>query len=328
VKEDCNRISVYCLRVPSAPIRLIYQGAMLSLRGRGLACAAAGAAGLLGYHRLATNDSQPASIPTLFSLHGRTALVTGGSQGLGKAIARGCALAGADVILSSRREAELQAALADVTAGTTVRGTYIIADLSKPGEAERLGQTAIRWARNSTVDIFVNNAGASNPGTIHKGDHVQESIPRMTQESWASTLEVNLTAGVKLLNELAPAMVKSGWGRVIHISSIGGLGSSEGRSAYSASKAGLIAITHAGALELGPHGVTVNCVAPGPFLTEMPLTKLPKEVIAAVGSKVPLRRWGDPEELVGPVLMLASEAASYVNGATLRVDGGLLARAY
>ena len=303
---------------------------LIHCRGLAARAAAAGAAGagLLGCHHLVLNESVTPPPPKLFSLQGRTALITGGSQGLGKAIARGCALAGADVIISSRREPELQAALADITAGTNVCGTYLVADLSKPGEAERLGQRALRASKNHAVDIFVNNAGASNPGTIHKGDHVQESIPRMTNESWATTLEVNLSAGVKILNELAPAMVRTGWGRVIHISSIGGLGSSEGRSAYSASKAGLIAITHAGALELGPHGVTVNCIAPGPFLTEMPLTQLPKEVIAAVGSKVPLRRWGEPEELIGPVLMLASEAGSYVNGATLRVDGGLLARAY
>lgn len=267
--------------------------------------------------------------PALFSLEGRTALVTGGSQGLGKAIARGMALAGADVIISSRREAELKASLEDITAGTSVRGHFIVADLSKPGEAERLGQAALSWAPGGRVDILVNNAGVSVPGTIHKGEaNDKESIPKMTGPGWDGVIQTNLSSAVHLTNALAPAMVSNGYGRIINISSIGGLGSSEGRSAYSASKAALHAITWAGALELGPHGVTVNAIAPGPFLTEMPLTKLPPAVRDSVAEKVPLRRWGAPDELAGPAVMLASEAGSYVNGAVLRVDGGLLARAY
>ena len=115
---------------------------------------------------------------------------------------------------------------------------------------------------------------------------------------------------------------------IVHVSSIGGLGSSEGRSSYTASKAALIGITHTGALELGPHGVTVNCVCPGPFLTDMPKQALSAESKAGVAERVPLRRWGEPRELAGPILMLVSEAGSYVNGAVLRVDGGLLSRAY
>ena len=90
----------------------------------------------------------------------------------------------------------------------------------------------------------------------------------------------------------------------------------------------MIGITNAGALELGPHNVTVNCICPGPFLTDMPLKALKKETIDAISSKVPLRRWGQPNEIVGPTVMLVSEAGAYVNGAVLRIDGGLLSRAY
>lgn len=266
---------------------------------------------------------EPAS---LFSLRERSVLVTGGSKGLGKAIARGMALAGAkDVVISARNEAELRVAIAEVVHGTSCRGHYVVADLQKPEDAQRLGEAALRLC-GGRVDVLVNNAGVSHPGTIHKG--VEEPIAPMDTQSWDATLAINLSAGMHLVNSLAPAMVAHGWGRVVHVSSIGGLGSSEGRSAYSATKSALLGLTNAGALELGPHGVTVNAIAPGPFLTEMPLTKLSQQTRDGVGRKVPLRRWGDPIELVGPVLMLVSDAGAYVNGATLRVDGGLLSRAY
>jgi len=299
------------------------------------AAALAPCAGFLAYQHpsahtegavpLVAASTQQKSIHELFSLEGKTALVTGGSQGLGKAIARGLALAGADVIIASRREPELRAALKDIVAGTTVRGEFIVADLGRDGEAERLGHECLR--RTGRVDIFIDNAGISRPGAVHTGRD-DGKIPPLRLADFDATLAVNLTAGVRLLNVLAPAMVANGWGRVVHISSIGGLGSSEGRTAYSASKHAQIGITHAAALELGPHGVTVNTVCPGPFLTEMPLTMLTKEVRDGVAGKVPLRRWGDPTELVGPVLMLVSEAGAYVNGSVLRVDGGLLSRAY
>lgn len=113
--------------------------------------------------------AQSPSPTTLFSLSGRTALVTGGSQGLGKAIARGLALAGADVIIASRREPELRSALAEITAGTSAVGDYIVADLGRDGEAERLGSEALRRSRSGRVDILISNAGISRPGTVHTG---------------------------------------------------------------------------------------------------------------------------------------------------------------
>ena len=131
-----------------------------------------------------------------------------------------------------------------------------------------------------------------------------------------------------MLNSLAPAMVAQGWGRVVHISSVGGLGSSEGRSAYTATKSALVGITHTGALELGPYGISVNCICPGPFLTDMPKKALPPHIRDGIAQKVPMKRWGDPDEIIGPVLMLVSEAGSYVNGAVIRIDGGMCSRAY
>lgn len=265
-----------------------------------------------------------ASIAKLFSLEGRVALVTGGSKGLGEAIARGLAQAGCEaVVITSRSEGDLKAACERVRGDTVCTVEYIVCDLSEQQQAATLGPAVL--SRFGRCDIFVNNAGVSSPGTIHKG--VKETIPNM-DSSWDTTIATNLTAGVLILNSLAPAMVAQGYGRVVHVSSIGGLGSSEGRSAYTASKAALIGIGHTGALELGPYGVTVNTVCPGPFLTDMPRKALTAETQQAIASKVPLRRWGRPDEMVGPLLMLCSEAGSYVNGAVLRIDGGLLSRAY
>jgi len=294
--------------------------------GLGASAAVAGVALHRAYATCAYADSAPPQ--ALFSLNGKTALVTGASQGLGKAIARGLALAGADVIISSRREDLLKAALVEITAGTNIKASYIVADLSQPSEAERLGHAALELAAGGVVDVLVNNAGVSIPGSIHKGEAVKESAPPMTAEDYDIGMQTNLHSVVQLTNTLMPAMVSKGRGRVINITSIGGLGSSEGRTMYTASKAGLIGITWTGALECGPHGVTVNAIAPGPFLTEMPLKNLSKATLEAIGGKVPLRRWADPSEMVGPVVFLASDAGSFVNGVTLTVDGGLMARAY
>jgi NAD(P)-dependent dehydrogenase (short-subunit alcohol dehydrogenase family) len=116
------------------------------------------------------------------------------------------------------------------------------------------------------------------------------------------------------------------WGRIIHIASTFGFVSKEGRNAYSATKGALISMAHSAALELGPYGVTVNCIAPGPFLTDLPGRLLSSEEKAEFAKRTALGRWGEPKELAGPVLLLASEAGSYITGETLVVDGGYLAR--
>src|SRR5215213_5919468 len=129
-----------------------------------------------------------------------------------------------------------------------------------------------------------------------------------------------------LTRAVVPDMKSRRWGRIIHISSVMGFASKEKRNIYSATKAALLGLARASALDLGEFGITVNCIAPGPFTTELPMTVLSEAEKKAFADRTALGRWGDPKELVGPVLLMASEAGSYITGETLVVDGGYLAR--
>jgi len=250
----------------------------------------------------------------VFNLTGKVALVTGGSRGLGKAMAQGLAQAGADIILASRNEKELRASLEEILKETWRKGRIVVADLSRREEAGRLAQAALE--QMGRVDILVNNAGTNKP----------QAIDAITDQTWDEVVEINLSSVMALTRALVPQMKARRWGRIIHISSIMGFLSKEGRNVYSATKSALLGLARASALDLGPHGITVNCIAPGPFLTELPGSLLSDEEKKAFAERTALGRWGEPRELVGPVLLLASEAGSYITGQTLVVDGGYLAR--
>jgi NAD(P)-dependent dehydrogenase (short-subunit alcohol dehydrogenase family) len=249
----------------------------------------------------------------LFDLTGRVALVTGGSKGLGKAMARALAQAGADIVICSRHENELRPALDDILQGTGRRGCYLVADMSRRSDAVRLAQTALE--RMGHIDILVNNAGTNRP----------QPADAIRDEDWDAVLEINLSSVMVLTRALVPQMKTRRWGRIIHISSILGFVSKEGRSVYSATKAGLLGLARAASLELGRFGITVNVIAPGPFLTDLPASLLTEEERAVFAKRTAVGRWGKPEELQGPILLLASEAGSYITGQTLVVDGGFLA---
>ena len=133
---------------------------------------------------------------------------------------------------------------------------------------------------------------------------------------------------MRLTRAVVPQMKSRKWGRIIHISSILGLASKEGRNAYSATKAGLIGVSRAMALDLGSYGITVNCLAPGPFLTDLPASVLTADEQQAFAARTAVGRWGDPKELAGAALLLASEASSYITGTTITVDGGLMCKAF
>lgn len=254
-------------------------------------------------------------MPTpLFDLTGKAALVTGGNKGLGKAMARGLAEAGADVVIAARHEDQLKAALADILAGTGRSGTYVVADVADRASVRNLADAAVAAA--GKIDILINNAGMNHP----------QPIDGIADEVWDRVLEVNLTSVMALTRALVPGMKERRWGRVIHIASIFGQVSKEKRNAYSASKAALAGLCRASAIDLGPYNVTVNCIAPGPFLTDMPMAILSDAEKKAFADHTCLGRWGDPREIVGPALMLASDAGSYVTGQVLVADGGYLAR--
>jgi NAD(P)-dependent dehydrogenase (short-subunit alcohol dehydrogenase family) len=253
---------------------------------------------------------------SIFDLSGRVALVTGGSKGLGKAMARGLAQAGAAVIVSSRSEAELEKAASEISRGLETRVEYIVADMTDRAQVDRLASVSLD--RLGRVDILVNNAGSNAP----------QAIDEIRDEDWDNILELNLSSCMRLTRLLAPQMKQRGWGRVIFISSVLGLGGKERRSSYCSTKSALLGLTRAAALDLGAFGVTVNCIAPGPFVTELSeriLSETQRQVFAETTA---LGRFGRPEELVGPALLLASEAGSYITGTTLVVDGGALSRVF
>jgi NAD(P)-dependent dehydrogenase (short-subunit alcohol dehydrogenase family) len=253
---------------------------------------------------------------SLFSLKGRVALVTGGSKGLGKAMARGFVEAGADVFISSRHQAELETAAAEIASGWESRVAWAVSDQTSRRDAGRLVDAAIE--KFGQIDILVNNAGSNTP----------QPIDQIKDEDWDRIIELNLNSCMALSRAVAPQMKERRWGRIIHISSIMGLASKGGRDAYSATKSALIGLARASALDLGRFGITVNCLAPGPFMTDLPGKLLSAEEKKAFAERTALGRWGDPRELAGPALLLASDAGSYITGTVLVVDGGTLCNTF
>jgi len=254
-------------------------------------------------------------VEQLFSLEGRVAIVTGASRGLGRALAEGLASAGADVVLAARSSEALQQAAEEVRQATERDTLAIPTDVTQRSEVEGMvAQTLERFGR---LDILVNNAGMA----------IRKIVLDFTDEEWQKVIDANLTATMLCCRAAVPAMLKRKWGRIINIGSTMAHTSLPGRAAYSAAKAAIVLFTKALALELAPHGINVNAICPGPFRTSMtaPVQEAPGVASWPI-ERVPLLRIGEPKELLGPLLLLASEASSYITGATLYVDGGWTAQ--
>lgn len=249
---------------------------------------------------------------SLFDLAGKTAIITGSTRGIGEAIAREYAAHGANVVISSRNQDACEAVAADINAAHPGQAKAIAASLSDKASLERLvSETEAAFGR---IDILVCNA-ASNP---HYGP-----MSGISDDQFRKILDNNILSNHWLVTLCAPQMVARKSGSIIIVSSIGGLRGSDTIGAYNVSKAADFQLARNYAVEYGPHNVRVNCIAPGLIKTEFAraLWENP-DAKAAFDKSHPMRRMGEPRDLAGPAVFLASDAASYVNGQMLIVDGG------
>jgi NAD(P)-dependent dehydrogenase (short-subunit alcohol dehydrogenase family) len=250
-----------------------------------------------------------------FKLDGKAALITGGSKGLGRAMAQALAEAGADIALCSRHGAEAEAAATEIAAATGRRAVGFEADVTDLESVQRL-KAGCEEALGK-IDILLNNAGIN----------IRKPTPELTVEDWDAVMDISVKGSFLCSQAFMPAMIERKWGRIVMLGSIMSFVSIPGRAAYAASKSALLGLTHTLALEGGPHGVTVNCLCPGPFETPMNRVLMnDPPAYQAFLANIPLGRWGQPEELGGVIVFLCSPASNFMTGTDLTVDGGWTAR--
>jgi NAD(P)-dependent dehydrogenase (short-subunit alcohol dehydrogenase family) len=250
-----------------------------------------------------------------FRLTGRRALVTGGAVGLGRVMAQALAEAGADVAITSRTLERARAAATEIAADTGRQIVGLAADVSVADDIARLAEDA--WTVLGDIDILVNNAGIN----------IRGASETLTEADWDAVIDTNVKGPFLCARTFGPLMAHRGWGRIVNIGSILSVIGIAGRAPYGASKAAVANLTRVLALEWADKGVTVNAICPGPFGTEMnrPLLDDPVKFAAFV-SKIPMGRWGELHEIGGAIVFLASNAASFVTGSLLFVDGGWTAQ--
>ena len=247
-------------------------------------------------------------------LEGKVAVVTGGGGGLGSLAARAFAAAGADVVVVGRTAASLEAA-ADAVRSSGRRAAAIVADVTRSTDVNRMVERAV--GEFGRIDILLNNAGVTSPKTVVE----------LTDEDWHRIMDTSATGAFYCARAVAPAMMRQRDGAIISMGSILSARGMAHRTAYSAAKAAVANFTRALALELGPHGIRVNAIAPTVIVTDLnrALVRTQAQLYQAVLDRTPLGRLGEPEDIAGALVFLASPAARFVTGQTLFVDGGFTA---
>lgn len=247
-------------------------------------------------------------------LDGKVAVVTGGGGGLGSLAACAFAAAGADVVVVGRTAASLQAA-ADAVRGVGRRAAAIVADVTRSADVNRMVERAV--GEFGRIDILLNNAGVTSPKTVLE----------LTDEDWHRIMDTSATGAFYCARAVAPVMMSQREGSIISMGSILSARGMAKRTAYSAAKAAVMNFTRALALELGPHGIRVNAIAPTVIVTDLnrELVRTQPQLYQAVLDRTPLGRLGEPEDIAGALVFLASPAARFITGQTLFVDGGYTA---
>ena len=246
----------------------------------------------------------------LFDLTNKVALVTGGSRGLGKEMAEGLAEAGAALMLVARREEWLKPTVAEMQA-RGLRCEGILADVAQPADIQRVVEHTLRTY--GQIDILINNAGVSWGAPA-------EDMPL---DKWQMVLDINLTGPFLLCQAVGREMIKRQFGRIINIASLSALLAPPGQANYAAAKAGVVALTQSLAKEVARIGITVNVLCPG-YIETGALAAMGEEDRRRALEKVPMRRFGRPEEIAAAVRFLACADAAYITGSTLKIDGGIL----